>query len=126
MIDVEFRGIERIHPAPPLHRPGVLPRILDLLREQPVLGDRDDQEPVDKPLEPRRRVHLVDGLQNVGGREARIARACEEEVLEQLEIETMGGASENHLGCVGRRGTVGARVTERAIRLESRVADAPQ
>src|SRR5207237_6076177 len=43
MIDVEFGGIERIYPAPPLHRPGVLPRIRDLLREQPVLGDRDDQ-----------------------------------------------------------------------------------
>lgn len=48
--DVELGGIERVHLAATLGWTTVLPRVINLL-QQPVLGDRDDEGPIDESFQ---------------------------------------------------------------------------
>jgi len=99
---IEFGGIERVHAACPLDWPAGLPGISNLLFQQSVFGDGDNQVLVDQTLKPRRLVNRVDRLEHIGRREARIARAVIQEVLERLEVDRVRGRPQDDLRGIAR------------------------
>jgi hypothetical protein len=64
----------------------VNPRELLLAFEQPLLRDRNDQEAIDRLVEPRQLRDVHDLPQHVVGREARILRAIDEEAEKAFDV----------------------------------------
>ena len=99
------------------------PRKLRFAFQQALLGDRNQQEPIDGAVDPRQIGDEIDLVHQVVGVEARVLGAIDQETEHRFQVERVPGPGRDEHRVLVLAGAIARRVTDRAVVAHALEAD---